>query len=162
MLVQLLNWRKENQNMKTIFFPFNIILILTIGALGFISCDDDREDYIPQYEEQVLLEQPDTTYGDLTAEIAYEYNSRLSAAPAGTWVHLYRTAEDMAMGIPMYEFEIYNTDNFIYFGYLSAGTYYILAFSDEGLYSYEGTKSIQVVGNAHRESLVIMKRIITQ
>jgi hypothetical protein len=148
--------------MESRISPFYIILILTIGIFGFSSCDDDHEDYIPQYEEQVLLEQPDTTYGDLTAEIAYEHNGRLSAAPAGTWVHLYRTSEDMAMGIPMYEFEIYNTDNFIYFGFLASGTYYLLAFTDVGLYSYEGTKSVQVVGNAHRESLVIMNRIITQ
>ena len=148
--------------MKRKVLSFRIFFILTIGVIGFVACDDDREDYIPIYEEQVLTEQPDTTYGDLSIEIAYEYNNRTSAAPAGTRVNLYRTAEDLAMGIPMYEFEIYSTDNIIYAGYLAAGTYYVLAFADIGLYNYEGTKAVQVVANNHRGAFVTMYRIITQ
>lgn len=148
--------------MKTIRLSYQLTIILSVLFFGFVSCEDEPDEYIPQYEEQILLEQPDTSYGELSVEVVYDYNGRFAAAPPGTWVELYQTSEDLALGIPMYKFEIYNQENFIYFGYLARGTYYILAYSEIGFYDYEGTKSIQIIGDFQRETLIEMKQIITQ
>jgi hypothetical protein len=136
---------------------YKLLTLLLVSLFVYSSCIEDPDDYIPP-TQPVVTENPDSTLGNLTAEIIY-YNGHYSAAPSGTKVRLYQNAYDLENDIPLYRFETYQSDNAIYFGYLNPGSYYVLAYTEIGLQDYEGVGSIMIIPNQHVQALITMEQI---
>lgn len=141
-------------------FP-GIVFVMLMSVIVSISCTDEPDDYIPP-SQPIISENPDSVLGDLTVEVIYYHNGHYSVAPSGTKVRLYVSDYALEHDIPLFKFEVSGTDNTIYFGYLNPGDYYILAYTDIGLYDYEGIVSALVVQNQPTMSIVTMERIITE
>ena len=145
---------------KSKYFNWLIIIIITLVTIT-TACEKDEEDYIPP-TQPIFTENPDSTLGNLYCEIIYYHNGDYSVAPSRTKVRLYQSEYNLENDIATYKFETYGAENIIYFGYLNPGSYYVLAYTDIGLYDYEGVVSVMVIPNQTTNALLTMERIITE